>query len=189
MFEIHQDYVTVNAPSQINIAANLLTKTNKTLKHTITSTLPRMESIFADAQHDIERLVESGVYPSFVRHKISMSATKALARDRSKYEGLGDCFVLTSPSKADNPIVWASDGFIKVTGYTRKEIIPRNCRFLQGRYTDPYAVSRIKKAVDDRKESIELLLNYKKNQEPFWNLLYVCMYLPSHSLRNALFTL
>ena len=104
---------------------------------------------------------------------MTLSATKALATDRSRYAGLGDCFVLTNPAKADNPIVYASDGFVKVTGYTRTDIIPRNCRFLQGRHTDRQSVKRIKIALDGRHESVELLLNYKKSGEPFWNLLYV----------------
>ena len=78
-------------------------------------------------------------------------------------------------SKADNPIVFASDGFIKVTGYSRTDIIPRNCRFLQGRYTDQSASRRIKEAIEAKKESVELLLNYRKTGEPFWNLLYVGM--------------
>ena len=102
-----------------------------------------------------------------------MSATKALAGDRSKYAGLGDCFVLTNPAIADNPIVHVSDGFVKVTGYTRTDIIPRNCRFLQGKHTDRQPVKRIKVGIDGKQESVELLLNYKKNGEPFWNLLYI----------------
>jgi PAS domain S-box-containing protein len=85
---------------------------------------------------------------------------------------LGDCFVLTDPAKADNPIVFATDGFVKVTGYSRHEIIPRNCRFLQCRHTDTAAVKRLKEAIDSRDESVELLLNQKKSGEPFWNLLY-----------------
>lgn len=60
-----------------------------------------------------------------------------------------------------------------MTGYTRAEIIPRNCRFLQGPVTDRQPVRRLKQAIEDRKESVELLLNYKKNGDPFWNLLYV----------------
>lgn len=76
-------------------------------------------------------------------------------------------------SLADNPIVFASDGFVKVTGYTRSEIIPRNCRFLQGQHTDRVPVRRLKTAINERKESVELILNYKKNGDPFWNLLYV----------------
>ena len=80
--------------------------------------------------------------------------------------------MMTDPAKADNPIVFASDGFVKVTGYSRNEIIPRNCRFLQNRYTDRSSVKRLRLAIEKREESVELLLNQKKTGEPFWNLLY-----------------
>lgn len=76
-------------------------------------------------------------------------------------------------SKADNPIVFASDGFVNVTGYDRSEVVPRNCRFLQGNYTDRNATRRLKASIEAREETVELLLNYRKNGEPFWNLLYV----------------
>ena len=79
----------------------------------------------------------------------------------------------TTCRKADNPILFASDGFIKVTGYSRQDIIPRNCRFLQGKYTDQGASRRLREAIDANQESVELLLNYRKTGEPFWNLLYV----------------
>lgn len=79
-------------------------------------------------------------------------------------------------SIADNPIVFASDGFVKVTGYSRLDIIPRNCRFLQGNHTDHAAVRRLKTCIGENKESVELLLNYRKTGEPFWNLLYVSKY-------------
>ncbi|EXJ92760.1 hypothetical protein A1O3_01312 [Capronia epimyces CBS 606.96] len=172
MFEIHHDYISVNAVNQINIPAGVLIKVNKEMKAVLTSTMPKLETVFVDAQIDIERLVALDVYPRFVRHQMTMSATKALAGDRGKYAGLGDCFVMTDPTKADNPIVYASDGFVKVTGYPRNEIIPRNCRFLQCRHTDKLAVERLGEAIDLRKESVELLLNQKKSGEPFWNLLY-----------------
>jgi PAS domain-containing protein len=41
-------------------------------------------------------------------------------------------FVLTDPSLPDNPIVYASNGFCKLTGYKRDQVVGRNCRFLQG---------------------------------------------------------
>lgn len=172
MFEIHRDYISVNADNQINIAESLLIKVNKDLKGALASTLPKLETVFVDSQNEIERLVAMDIYPRFVRHQMTMSAAKALAGDRGKYAGLGDCFVLTDPAKADNPILYASDGFVKVTGYERNEIIPRNCRFLQNRHTDTSAVKRLRQAIDSRQESVELLLNQKKNGEPFWNLLY-----------------
>lgn len=97
----------------------------------------------------------------------------ALADHRERFPGLGDCFCLTDPTTADNPIRFASDGFVSVTGYTRRDIIPRNCRFLQGEMTDPRATKRLRTSIDNCDETIELLLNYRKNGDPFWNLLYV----------------
>ena len=172
MLDIHKNFISVNAPSPLNLSDNVLTKMNKDLKFALGSALPKMESLFASAQTNTEDLVFSDIYPRFVRHQLVVSATKALAGDRSKYAGLGDCFVLTNPAKADNPIVFASDGFVSVTGYTRRDIIPRNCRFLQGRHSDREAVGRLRMSIENREESVELLLNYKKSKEPFWNLLY-----------------
>ena len=81
-------------------------------------------------------------------------------------------------SKADNPILYASDGFVSVTGYTRTEVVPRNCRFLQGNYTDRTVTKRLRASIEAREETVELLLNYKKSGEPFWNLLYVGKLVP-----------
>lgn len=74
--------------------------------------------------------------------------------------------------RADNPIVFASDGFVSVTGYTRRDIIPRNCRFLQGELTDSRSTKRLRASIHNCEETVELLLNYRKNGDPFWNLLY-----------------
>lgn len=59
-----------------------------------------------------------------------------------------------------------------MTGYSRKDIIPRNCRFLQGKQTDPHATRRLRNSIQQCEETVELLLNYRKNGDPFWNLLY-----------------
>lgn len=87
-------------------------------------------------------------------------------------------------SMADNPIVYASDGFVSVTGYSRTDVVPRNCRFLQGNHTDRTATRRLKASIENREETVELLLNYKKNGEPFWNLLYVGKYLRAGWVRE-----
>ncbi|KAL6249068.1 hypothetical protein RBB50_004131 [Rhinocladiella similis] len=177
MFEIHRDYVSTNAPTQINIPESLLVKANKDVKSALSSILPPLESVFVDAQSDIEELIVADIYPQFIRYQVTASAARALTsdwdRDRARYAGLGDCFVLTDPSKPDNPIVFASDGFVKVTGYERNEIIPRSCRFLQNRHTDQATVRGIRDAGRKREESVEVILNQKKTGEPFWNLLYI----------------
>lgn len=50
----------------------------------------------------------------------------------------------------------------------------RNCRFLQGEGTDRETVQRLGRTIVECDESVEFLLNYRKDGEPFWNLLYIC---------------
>lgn len=77
--------------------------------------------------------------------------------------------VITDPTQVDNPIVFANDAFLRLTGYDRSEIVGKNCRFLQGPKSDSDTVSLIRQAIVD-KVPVELdLLNYKKSGETFWN--------------------
>ncbi|OHF02562.1 hypothetical protein CORC01_02257 [Colletotrichum orchidophilum] len=173
MTGIHKEFLSDESSKQINVNGELRKSVRSDMKSLVTKTLPSMETLFTDLQESVEQDVFLDIYPRFVRYQMGLSATRALATNRHSFQGLGDCFCLTNPGLADNPIVFASDGFIKVTGYSRPEIIPRNCRFLQGTHTDRVPVRRLKNAIDERKESVELILNYKKNGDPFWNLLYV----------------
>nr|AHZ63908.1 phototropin [Chlorokybus atmophyticus] len=82
-------------------------------------------------------------------------------------------FVITNPHLPDHPIVFCSDPFLELSGYTREEIIGRNCRFLQGPLTDRRAVLKIKAAIDAREECTVQLLNYRKNGTMFWNMFHL----------------
>jgi PAS domain S-box-containing protein len=83
------------------------------------------------------------------------------------------CFVLSDPKLPDNPIVFATPGFYKLTGYTSKEVLGRNCRFLQGPGTDTRAVDVIRKAVASGSDATVCLLNYKADGTPFWNQFFI----------------
>ncbi|XP_028757026.1 phototropin-1 [Neltuma alba] len=82
-------------------------------------------------------------------------------------------FVVSDATKPDYPIMYASAGFFKMTGYTSKEVIGRNCRFLQGAGTDPEDVAKIREALQAGTSYCGRLLNYKKDGTPFWNLLTI----------------
>nr|AML79424.1 putative LOV domain-containing protein [Apocynum androsaemifolium] len=82
-------------------------------------------------------------------------------------------FVVSDATKPDYPIMYASAGFFKMTGYTSKEVIGRNCRFLQGADTDPEDVAKIREALQSGGSYCGRLLNYKKDGTPFWNLLTI----------------
>ena len=81
--------------------------------------------------------------------------------------------VITDPRKPDHPIVFANEAFQILTGYDRSEIIGRNCRFLQGKNTDPAAVARVRAAIDAEQAINVDLLNYHKDGSTFWNALYL----------------
>nr|AML78648.1 putative LOV domain-containing protein [Miconia bicolor] len=82
-------------------------------------------------------------------------------------------FVVSDATKPDYPIMYASAGFFKMTGYTSKEVVGRNCRFLQGLDTDPEDVAKIREALQGGASYCGRLLNYKKDGTPFWNLLTI----------------
>ena len=81
--------------------------------------------------------------------------------------------VVTDRRIADNPIVFANDAFLALTGYRREEVLGRNCRFLQGPDTDAAAVARLRKALHEGREIAVELLNYRKDGTPFWNGVFV----------------
>jgi PAS domain S-box-containing protein len=81
--------------------------------------------------------------------------------------------MITDPRRPDNPIVFANEAFQNLTGYSREEVIGRNCRFLQGPDTDRTAVARIRNAIRGERDIQVDILNYKKDGAKFWNALYL----------------
>jgi len=82
-------------------------------------------------------------------------------------------FVISDPSRPDCPIIFASPGFCTLTGYDLTDCVGRNCRFLQGKDTNPNAIKQISMACQLQKEIRVIVLNYKKDGSPFWNLLQI----------------
>nr|AML79087.1 putative LOV domain-containing protein [Sargassum hemiphyllum] len=82
-------------------------------------------------------------------------------------------FCVTDPQLPDNPIVYASDNFIQLTGYERSQVLGRNCRFLQGPDTDPDAVAKIRKGIEQGTDTSVLLRQYKADGTVFWNHVFV----------------
>jgi len=82
-------------------------------------------------------------------------------------------FVVTDPSLPDNPIVYATQGFLNLTGYTLDQVLGRNCRFLQGPETDPKAVEKIRRSIEEGSDMSVCLLNYRVDGTTFWNQFFI----------------
>lgn len=97
MSDIHYSFTATEAPKQIGIPTNLSKRINQDIRLSTANTLPSMETIFTEAQEGVENILRTAVYPRFVKYQMTNSASKALSTDRSRYQGLGDCFCLTDP--------------------------------------------------------------------------------------------
>jgi PAS domain S-box-containing protein len=82
-------------------------------------------------------------------------------------------FCITDPSLPDNPIVFASKGFLDLTGYKLEDVLGRNCRFLQGPGTDQAQVAKLRKGIQEAKDTSICLLNYRADGTPFYNQIFV----------------
>ena len=83
------------------------------------------------------------------------------------------CFIITDPSLQDNPIIFASNDFLSLTGYTKEEVLGRNCRFLQGEETSREKVEEIRKGLANGGDVSVTLANYTSDGTPFWNKLFI----------------
>ncbi|KAI5778775.1 hypothetical protein EDC01DRAFT_756590 [Geopyxis carbonaria] len=133
----------------------------------------RAERAFSALEEELAAYVTS-VYISIITHNVTARITGTLRPQlRAAVDGLGESFCLTDPSRPDNPIVFQSAEFNRVTQYGTSYAISRNCRFLQGPRTDPRAVSRLGAAIRAGKETSEVFLNYRRDGSAFVNLLMV----------------
>jgi len=73
----------------------------------------------------------------------------------------------------DNPLVYANEGFERLTGYTKEDVLGKNCRFLQGEKSDPATKEEIRTSIRSEKPCSVEILNYRKDGSTFWNLLSI----------------
>ena len=153
---------------------------NSDIKRIAHSTIPGLESVFSDARAHIEDRLATDVFPGFVKNQLVQCTVTALetgmagaSSSQLEYPGLGTSFCMTDAMGAENPILCVSDHFVSLTGHVRADVVGQNCSLLQGPFTDMEALRRMRVAVREGREAVELVLNFRKNGEAFWNLLFL----------------
>ncbi|KAE8144435.1 PAS domain-containing protein [Aspergillus avenaceus] len=95
---------------------------------------------------------------------------------------LSCAFVLCDITQHDHPIIYVSEAFERLTGYTEQEIVGQNCRFLQGpdglvqqgtkrTFVDSQTALRLRTTIEERTEIQASIINYRKGGQPFMNLI------------------
>jgi PAS domain S-box-containing protein len=88
-------------------------------------------------------------------------------------EAVANGIIIVDAQLPDLPIIYCNDGFVRLTGYSKKEILHKNCRFLQTDDNGQMEVENIRSALDQGKPFHTVLRNYKKDGSMFWNDLHI----------------
>jgi len=98
---------------------------------------------------------------------------KNLMLKSSALQSASNGIIITDALKKDNPVIYFNAAFQKLIGYSSKEILHHNCRFLQGKDQNQEPLKKLRKAIK-RCESCQVTVrNYKKDGTLFWNDLYI----------------
>jgi PAS domain S-box-containing protein len=116
-----------------------------------------------------ERVIQCNIRDISVRKR---TENELRLRNRA-IEAVSQGILITDSGEPDCPIIYASPGFTRLTGFESDEVLGRNCRFLQGPRTDPIQVSILRDAIRSGESCTVELLNLRKDGTPFWNNLAV----------------
>ncbi|MFB6071333.1 MAG: bacterio-opsin activator domain-containing protein [Halobacterium sp.] len=107
---------------------------------------------------EAERLVETAV---------DSDVSEALKERAMDEAPVG--ITISDPSLPDNPLVYVNRAYERLTGYSRDEVVGRNCRFLQGPDTREEPVAEMARAVAEGEPTTVHVRNYRRDGSRFWN--------------------
>lgn len=81
--------------------------------------------------------------------------------------------VITDWQQEDNPIIYCNSAFEEMTGYSREEILGKNCRFLQLENREQIGRYKVQNALSAGSDCYVELANYRKDGSMFYNELYI----------------
>ncbi|MFK7966712.1 MAG: EAL domain-containing protein [Burkholderiaceae bacterium] len=148
------------------VMANLRQHSERVI-HGSTTWLLRVNPYF-DGAH-----IVGGAVVSFTDVTELSIAQHELTSRTAALEMAADGMLLVDIENDAQPIVYVSDAFCSLTGYSQDEVLGRNCRFLQGANTDREQTARLGQAIRKKESASVEIINYRKDGTQFWNALKV----------------
>uniref|UniRef100_K7G062 Potassium voltage-gated channel subfamily H member 5 n=1 Tax=Pelodiscus sinensis TaxID=13735 RepID=K7G062_PELSI len=86
------------------------------------------------------------------------------------YSFLESSFLLGNAQIVDWPVVYSNDGFCKLSGYHRADVMQKSstCSFMYGELTDKKTIDKVRQTFDNYESNCFEILLYKKNRTPVW---------------------
>ncbi|WP_392337275.1 HWE histidine kinase domain-containing protein [Loktanella salsilacus] len=81
--------------------------------------------------------------------------------------------VFTAACEAANPIIFANDAFLNMTGYKREEVLGQSFNFLMANIADEDALALIREEFEHHSDTDSEILYRRKDGSEFWAALFV----------------
>ena len=95
--------------------------------------------------------------------------SRQLLRTQLKAIEAADAGIQIIDATKDNAVTFANEGFCRLSGYTKDELIGRSYQFMEGEDTSAESVKLLKNAIDKKEACRVEIINYRKDGTPFWN--------------------
>jgi PAS domain S-box-containing protein len=181
----------IKATAYANAVASTLIAGNSSRGKVASPAVELTSSFMVSSRRAFNTLLEEAL-PAWVTYSLVKTATACLRAEitnrsipltRELLGGLSEVFCISDPNQQDNPLIYASDEFYRLTGYSRDYVLGRNCRFLQGPKTRRECPRRLRTSIEAGEELCETILNYRRDGTPFVNVLLLA---PLHDSRGRL---
>ena len=80
--------------------------------------------------------------------------------------------LVTDATLPGNPIAFANQAFVELSGYSMDELLGQDPHFMNGEGTDPEAIRRYEAAITERRDETLEILQYRKDGSPFRAMLF-----------------
>lgn len=97
------------------------------------------------------------------------TAFNELHLNRKIFRSVTSGIVVASATEPDYPMIYVNPAFEVTTGYSLQEAVGRNCRFLHGGDKDQPGITLLREALRDKRETLAIVKNRRKNGSEFWN--------------------
>lgn len=81
--------------------------------------------------------------------------------------------VIIAEAHGDQATIYCNAAFEALTGYSKEEVLGKNCRFLQGEESDADVIATIREEIKSGNSLQVTIKNYRKDGTPFWNALEI----------------